>query len=80
MLTFPWSYGVVFTRITRKQFDAAGLANAIEPNRVICADEMLKDVEPEAFQSRLWDMFPQPDRVQLRNGSRAAGLRLGQLP
>jgi len=23
LLNFPWSYGVVFTRITRKQFDAA---------------------------------------------------------
>jgi hypothetical protein len=59
MLTFPWSYGVVFTRITRKQFDAAGLASAIEPHRVICSDEMLEECEPEAFQSRLWDMFPQ---------------------
>jgi hypothetical protein len=38
MLTFPWSYGVVFTRITRKQFEAAGLASAIEPNRVICSE------------------------------------------
>ncbi|MBU1360144.1 MAG: NERD domain-containing protein [Gammaproteobacteria bacterium] len=59
MLTFPWSYGVVFTRITRKQFEVAGLGNAIEPHRVICSDEMLDDAEPEAFQSRLWDMFPQ---------------------
>ncbi|RYZ12051.1 MAG: DNA helicase II [Comamonadaceae bacterium] len=59
MLTFPWSYGVVFTRITRRQFEAAGLGSAIEPHRVICADEMLEEVEPEALQSRLWDMFPQ---------------------
>ena len=58
MLTFPWSYGVVFTRITRKQFDAAGLGNAIEPNRVICSDEMLEECEPEPFQRRLWEMFP----------------------
>lgn len=59
LLTFPWSCGVVLTRITRKQFDAAGLGRAIEPQRVICSDEMLEDVEPEALQSRLWDMFPQ---------------------
>jgi len=59
MLTFPWSYGVVFTRITRKQFDAAGLSRAIEPNRVICSDEMLEDCESESFQMRLWEMFPQ---------------------
>ncbi len=57
-LAFPWGHGVVFTRITRKQFEAAGLGDAIEPGHVICADEMLDSVEPEAFQQRLWDMFP----------------------
>ena len=57
-LAFPWGHGVVFTRITRKQFDAAGLGEAIEPHRVICQDEMFEDVDAEAFQQRLWDMFP----------------------
>lgn len=57
-LTFPWGHGVVLTRITRKQFDAAGLDQAIEPHLVICQDEMLESVEDEAFQKRLWDMFP----------------------
>ena len=57
-LAFPWSYGVVFTNITRKQFEAAELHNAIEPNRVLCQDEMLESVDPEDLQSRLWDMFP----------------------
>ncbi|TWO71123.1 AAA family ATPase [Caenimonas sedimenti] len=57
-LIFPWGHGVVFTRITRRQFDAAGLGEAIEPHLVICQDEMLESVEPEAFQQRLWDMFP----------------------
>ena len=57
-LAFPWGHGVVFTRITRKQFDAAGLGEAIEPHRVICQDEMYEDVDAEAFQQRLWDMFP----------------------
>ena len=55
---FPWSYGVVLARITRKQFEDAELAGAIEPHRVICADEMTESVEAEAFQSRLWGMFP----------------------
>ena len=55
---FPWSYGVVLSNITRKQFDDAGLAGAIEPHRVICKDEMTDAVDPEAFQSRLWGMFP----------------------
>ncbi|QBM29691.1 3'-5' exonuclease [Hydrogenophaga pseudoflava] len=57
-LAFPWSYGVVLPNITRAQFDIAELAHAIEPHRVICQDEMGEQVEPEALQSRLWDMFP----------------------
>ena len=57
-LAFPWGHGVVFTRITRKQFDAAGLGEAIPPHYVICQDEMLETADPEAFQQRLWTMFP----------------------
>ncbi|WP_296916919.1 3'-5' exonuclease [Polaromonas sp.] len=57
-LAFPWGHGVVFTRITRKQFDAAGLGEAIEPHYVICQDEMLETAGLEEFQQRLWHMFP----------------------
>ena len=57
-LIFPWGHGVVLTRITRKQFDTAGLGEAIQPHLVICQDEMLESAEPEAFQNRLWNMFP----------------------
>jgi hypothetical protein len=57
-LAFPWGHGVVFTRITRKQFDDAGLGEAIEPHYIICKDEMTESVEAEAFQQRLWQMFP----------------------
>ncbi len=57
-LAFPWSYGVVFTNITRQQFEAAELQHAIEPHRVLCKDEMLESVGAEDLQSRLWDMFP----------------------
>lgn len=73
-LAFPWGHGVVLTRITRKQFEASGLDQAIEPHRVICQDEMTESVDAEAFQQRLWDMFahafggamslPQIDRVR----------------
>lgn len=58
MLTFPWSYGVVLSNITRRQFEAAELHRAIEPQRVICQDEMGESVDAEALQSRLWAMFP----------------------
>ena len=57
-LAFPWGHGVVFTRITRKQFDAAGLGDALPGHLVICQDEMVEAVDAEAFQRRLWDMFP----------------------
>ena len=57
-LAFPWSYGVVFTNITRKQFMDAELHRAIEPNRVLCKDEMLEAADAEDLQSRLWGMFP----------------------
>jgi hypothetical protein len=57
-LAFPWSYGVVFANITRKQFNDAELGSAIEPHRVICQDEMLESASAEELQSRLWDMFP----------------------
>ncbi len=57
-LAFPWSYGVVLTNITRAQFMQAELHHAIEPHRVMCADEMQEGVDAEAFQSRLWEMFP----------------------
>ena len=46
-LAFSWGHGVVFTRITRKQFDAAGLGEAIEPHYVICQDEMLETADAE---------------------------------
>ncbi|MDE2417060.1 MAG: NERD domain-containing protein [Burkholderiales bacterium] len=57
-LGFPWSYGVVLTNITRKQFETAELQHAIEPHRVLCQDEMLESVDAEELQSRLWGMFP----------------------
>ena len=57
-LCFPYSHGVVFPNLTRKQFDDGGLGEVIAPQRVICQDEMLEAVEPEAFQTRLWGMFP----------------------
>ena len=57
-LSFPWSYGVVLTHITRKQFENAGLQSTIESNRVICSDEMTATIETENFQSQLWGMFP----------------------
>ena len=57
-LGFPWSYGVVLTHITRRQFEGAELNHAIESHRVICSDEMTASTAPEDFQNALWAMFP----------------------
>lgn len=57
-LAFPWGHGVVFTHITRRQFEGAGLGEAIASHLVICKDEMVESVDAEAFQERLWAMFP----------------------
>ncbi len=59
-LKFPWSFGVVFPNLTRKQFDEGNLGEVIPPQRVICKDEMLEEVDAEVFQKRLWEMFPIP--------------------
>jgi len=73
-LAFPWGYGVALTNISRKSFDATDIGQVLPPDRVICQDEMVESVEPEALQKRLWGMFgaafpclltlPQIDRVR----------------
>ena len=57
-LLFPWGYGVVLANISRKQFDDTDLGEVIEAHRVICSDEMTENADVEAFQQRLWAMFP----------------------
>ncbi|WP_426730662.1 DEAD/DEAH box helicase [Myxococcus faecalis] len=89
-LVLPWSYGVVFSNLTRSQFDEAQLHEVIPAERVICKDEITESVDPEAFQQRLWGMFkwvpsrpltlPQIDRIrwhifpELRIGGAQLGL------
>ncbi|MGB0712141.1 MAG: DEAD/DEAH box helicase [Gammaproteobacteria bacterium] len=73
-LAFPYGYGVVLSRITRRQFEGTDLGDVIPAHRVICSDEMVESVDAEDFQGRLWDMFnvqfpraltlPQIDRIR----------------
>jgi hypothetical protein len=58
-LLMPYSWGVVLTEITRKQFESAGFANVLAPQRVICRDEMTEAVESEGFEARLIGIFAQ---------------------
>jgi hypothetical protein len=57
-VAFPYGHGVVLTNIERAQFDLHEMGDAIPSRLVICKDEMYPSVDGEAFQKRLWDMFP----------------------
>jgi hypothetical protein len=73
-LIFPYGYGVVLSNITRKQFESTDLGEVLPEHQVLCKDEMVESVEPEAFQERMWNMFnvqvphpltlPQIDRIR----------------
>ncbi|MFC4729704.1 3'-5' exonuclease [Coralloluteibacterium thermophilus] len=57
-LRVPMGHGVALTGITRAQFDEMELEHVIPPHMAICRDEMLESTDAEAFQERLWAMFP----------------------
>lgn len=73
-LAFPYGYGVVFSNITRKQFESTDLDQIFPAHQTICKDEMVESMEPEDFQEHLWGMFnvqfskpltlPQIDRIR----------------
>jgi len=73
-LVMPYGYGVVFTNITRSQFEGSGLGDVIPETLTLCKDEMTETTDVEEFQKRLWDMFnycfhrtltqPQIDRIR----------------
>jgi len=56
-LACPYAFGVIFTGITRAEFEACDLERVIKPNLVICKDELNATVDAEVFQTRLWNMF-----------------------
>jgi hypothetical protein len=71
---FSFGHGVVFTNITRKQFEQTDLREVFPPERCIFRDEMAEKVDAEAFRERVWRMvsprigaalsLPQIDRVR----------------
>ena len=62
---FPYGCGVVLSNITRKQFDDGALGEVLPGHLVICQDEMTESVDDEAFQARLWGMFPIKFKMKL---------------
>ena len=77
-LITPYSWGCVFTNITRNQIEKAvpeeQRVNLLPDNLMIYKDEMTESVDVEDFQERLWGMFkyqfedkltlPQIDRIR----------------
>jgi hypothetical protein len=62
---FPYGIGVVLSNITRKQFDDGELGAVLPAHLVICQDEMTESADAEAFQARLWGMFPVKFKMKL---------------
>ena len=70
----PFGHGVVFSNITRRQFEQTDLAEVLPPDRCVFKDEMTESTDPEGFRSRLWSMvtprlgppltMPQFDRLR----------------
>jgi len=59
-LKFPYGYGVVFTHINQAQLNKALTSEgpAVLPDHlVLCKDEIPENIDPEAFQQQLWNMF-----------------------
>jgi superfamily I DNA and RNA helicase len=77
-LVFPYGYGVVFTNITRSQFNDGlpeeARSKVLPDHLLICKDEMTESADAEKFQQQLWGMFnyqfgdkltlPQIDRIR----------------
>lgn len=55
-LVIPYGYGVVFTNISRKDFEQSELPAVFESHLVICKDEMYEKVDAGEFQQRIWDL------------------------
>lgn len=56
-LAMPYGWGLVFTNITRRQFEQTKFADALPRERIIFQDEMTESVDAETFQKRFWAML-----------------------
>src|SRR6186713_285446 len=54
----PFGYGVVFTNITRKQFDTTNLSEVFPDDLCVFKDEMSDSADAEEFRTRLWSTVP----------------------
>lgn len=55
-LLFPYGGGVVFSNITRAQFNHHKMGEIFPEHLVLCKDEMTEAVESNSFAERIWAM------------------------
>lgn len=55
----PFGFGIVFTNITRKQFEQTDLRDVFPPERCVFRDEMTEGADAEAFRTQIWGMVTQ---------------------
>lgn len=54
----PWGWGAVLSHVKRAEVEGNASFQAVfEPTKVLLADDLAEDVDPMAFQERLWAMF-----------------------
>ncbi len=56
-LCLPWGHGVILTRISRAQFERAGLGAMLNATQVLCQDELDREQPVALLQQRLRGMF-----------------------
>ncbi|MDB5956036.1 3'-5' exonuclease [Ramlibacter sp.] len=57
-LLLPWGWGAVLSRIRRSEVaDDPSFGAVFEPHKVMLWDDLADDVDPMAFQEKLWAMF-----------------------
>lgn len=73
-LLFPYGWGVVFARMTLQEVAGSNFGDVFPSHHVLLRDDLAEEVEPGAFQARLWGLFtvsyphtltlPQRDRIR----------------
>jgi hypothetical protein len=56
----PFGFGVVFTNITRRQYEQSDLGTIFPAARCVFRDEMSESVDPARFRERIWGMVMRP--------------------
>ena len=60
-----FGFGVVFTNITRRQYEQAELGDIVPGHRCIFRDEMTESADPERFREQVWSLMQMPQRPAL---------------